>query len=674
MAIKVGDAILFVSADTAGMEKSIAGVNKKINKIDVDKIGRKFALLGVAVAGSAIGIIKMASDFESAFAGVRKTVDLTEGGFDDLNKRLRAMSREIPVTSRNLAGIAEIAGQMGVKGVDNIEKFTRVIADLGVSTDLSFEQGSKQLSRFINITQGSIVDIDRVASAIVDLGNKFATSESEISSMALRLGSAGTIAGLTQAEILGVAAAASALGLEAEAGGTSISRLLRLMADRDQARGFAEVIGISVTSFREMNKNDPSGTLLKFFEKLKEVKKEGGDFNAVLKDMGIEQQRLIDTIGRLALGSDQLKTSLIVSANAFEENTALTEEAEKRYKTFASQINTLVNNIVDLAVLVGTPFLEPLAEFIDKDIIPALSDFGAFITEHQDIIQEWIEDGIDFAREGLEKYIPKLKSAAEKTKEFAQAHPEATENIVLWGLGITGAAIAVGTLGVAVGGVTALMKLLGAQFAATTSIKIGGWILGVIGAGSIGGVTLGSLTTGSLSGFLGLAAAVGTAWLAGDLFGRWIDDLSSNTALGRWIDRASDSLVQLSEVLTGVTKLRDVRVLGETTLGDIFPGPGGVFGTGGGPGAPATFARGGFPSGASMVGERGPELIRPPSGSRVFSNDESKAIGGGGGNMDVTINVLGAGRNAGEIAREIKNELLQTMRDGQFNFGALAVS
>lgn len=671
MAIKVGDAILFVSADTTGLEKSVAGVNKKINKIDVDKIGKKFALLGVAVAGSAIGIIKMASDFESAFAGVRKTVDLTEDGFDDLNKRLRAMSREIPVTSRNLAGIAEIAGQMGVKGVKNIEKFTRTIADLGVSTDLTFEQGSKELARFINITQGSVIDIDRVGAAIVDLGNNFATSESEISAMSLRLGSAGTIAGLTQAEILGVAAAASALGLEAEAGGTAISRLLRLMADRENAFQFSQVIGVSAKEFKSMNENDPSGTLLKFVQSLGEVNSKGGDVNEVLKGLGIEQVRMIDTIGRLALGSEQLAEALDVSTDAYEENTALTEEAEKRYKTFASQVSILWNSITDLAVLVGTPFLEPLAEFIDKDIIPALSDFGAFITEHQDIIQEWIEDGIDFARKGLEKYIPKLKSAAKKTKEFAEAHPKATENIVLWGFGITGAAIAVGTLGVAVGGVTTLMKLLGVQFAATMAVKVGGWVLGLIGAGSIGGVTLGSLTTGSLSGFLGLAAAVLIAWEAGSLLGRWLDDITQNSAIGAWIDRMSNSLVQLADAITGVAKLRDVVAFGDTTLGDLLPGVGGQFGPS--QGGVDFNARGGFPSGASMVGERGPEIIRPPSGSRVFSNQESRAIGGGGGNMQVTINVNGAGGNAMSIARAVKNELLQTIKDGEFGFGAQAV-
>ena len=48
--------------------------------------------------------------------------------------------------------------------------------------------------------------------------NNFATTESEISTMSLRLAAAGTQIGLEESEILGLAAALSSLGIEAEAG------------------------------------------------------------------------------------------------------------------------------------------------------------------------------------------------------------------------------------------------------------------------------------------------------------------------------------------------------------------------------------------------------------------------------------------------------------------------
>jgi len=54
------------------------------------------------------------------------------------------------------------------------------------------------------------------------------------------------------------------------------------------------------------------------------------------------------------------------------------------------------------------------------------------------------------------------------------------------------------------------------------------------------------------------------------------------------------------------------------------------------------FADGGVTkSGMSLVGEKGPELVRLPKGSRVHSNQESKQMVSGGGGNNITVNVQG---------------------------------
>ena len=54
------------------------------------------------------------------------------------------------------------------------------------------------------------------------------------------------------------------------------------------------------------------------------------------------------------------------------------------------------------------------------------------------------------------------------------------------------------------------------------------------------------------------------------------------------------------------------------------------------------FANGGVTkSGLSMVGERGPELVRLPNGSRVHTNQESKRMMAGGGGNNITVNIQG---------------------------------
>ncbi len=58
----------------------------------------------------------------------------------------------------------------------------------------------------------------RIKSLYDNKTNNFATTEQDIVSMANRLAASGTLAGLTNQEILGLATAMSSVGIEAEAG------------------------------------------------------------------------------------------------------------------------------------------------------------------------------------------------------------------------------------------------------------------------------------------------------------------------------------------------------------------------------------------------------------------------------------------------------------------------
>src|SRR5690606_8832413 len=111
-----------------------------------------------------------AIDFETAFAGVRKTVDATESEFAELETGIREMAKEIPVAATEIAGVAEAAGQLGIEK-ENILEFTRTMVDLGVATNMSSDQAATSLARLANITQMPQSEFDRLGSTIVELGN-----------------------------------------------------------------------------------------------------------------------------------------------------------------------------------------------------------------------------------------------------------------------------------------------------------------------------------------------------------------------------------------------------------------------------------------------------------------------------------------------------------------------
>src|SRR5690606_18941896 len=101
--------------------------------------------LGAAALASSI-------TFESAFAGVRKTVDATEEEFASLERGIRDMAREIPASAESIAQVAEAAGQLGIH-TENILGFTEVMIGLGESTNMSADEAATALARFANIVQ-----------------------------------------------------------------------------------------------------------------------------------------------------------------------------------------------------------------------------------------------------------------------------------------------------------------------------------------------------------------------------------------------------------------------------------------------------------------------------------------------------------------------------------------
>jgi TP901 family phage tail tape measure protein len=336
--------------------------------------------IGAALAG------KAAMDWESSFAGVRKTVDATEKQYASMEKGLRAMSLQIPVAASDLAGIAEAAGQLGIKR-KAIMGFTRTVADLGVATNLAGEEGASTLARFANITQMPQSQFRRLGSTVVALGNAGASTEKDIAAMGLRIAAAGTFAGMSEANVLAIANALSSVGIEAEAGGTAISTAIKtlnsaVVGNTPLLKDFAGIAGMSGQNFARSWKRDAAGTMTSWIEGLARLKAEGKDVPAILYDLGttLRGTRVQDTLMRAAGAGELLRESISLGNQSWRENTALTEEAEKRYKTVASRLQKLKNRFYDIGITLGQQLLPPLIDlvnFVGPQIATLADAFGS---------------------------------------------------------------------------------------------------------------------------------------------------------------------------------------------------------------------------------------------------------------------------------------------------------
>lgn len=347
----------------------------------MSKLGKIFkagiATLGIAKIGSEIMqlggyVLQTGIQFESAFAGVEKTVDATDAEIQQFRSGIRDMAKEIPQTAAEISSVAEAAGQLGIQN-EYILGFSRTMSDLGVATNMSATEAATSLARLANITQMPQENFDRLGSTIVALGNNLATTEAEITEMALRLAGAGNQVGMTEAEIMGLAGAISSVGIEADAGGSAVSTVMTKMQLAVEQGGesleqFASVAGMSATEFQQAFRENAAQALVAFVEGLGNMESRGQSAIATLADMEITEIRQRDALLRLAGAGDVLSESLGIATQAWDENNALTNEAEKRYQTLESQIQILKNNVDDFAISLYDGIRDPMAEVVSDSI------------------------------------------------------------------------------------------------------------------------------------------------------------------------------------------------------------------------------------------------------------------------------------------------------------------
>lgn len=319
-------------------------------------------------------------EFESAFTGVRKTVDGTPEQLAAISDEIKRMAAETGVSTTTIAAVAENAGQLGV-ATENIASFTRTMLDLGESTNLTADEAAVAIARLTNIMGSGEDATSRLGSSLVALGNNFATTESEILEMATRLASAGKLAGMSEAQILALATAMSSVGIEAEAGGTAMTQTLNAI-DRAASSGgdtletFARVAGMSAEEFTTAWRTDAAGALTAFIQGLSALSAQGGSVTAILDDLGLSGIRQSNMLRSLALASDMMTDALETSNSAWAENVALANEANAVYGNTEHRISAARESINNLGIAIGDAFGPQISGGADmvNDLAQALTD------------------------------------------------------------------------------------------------------------------------------------------------------------------------------------------------------------------------------------------------------------------------------------------------------------
>ena len=429
------------AAERAEQAQNLQNTGKRWKEVgeDIDTVTKPLQYAATALAAGGVASAKFAIDFEDNFANVKKTVDGTPEQLEKIRQEIIDMTTvginghsAIPETTAELTELAAAGGQLGIK-TENISKFTETMAMLGTATNLYGEEGAATLAKFANVTKMDQENFDRLGSSIVDLGNNFATTESDIANMSMRLAGAGTQIGLSQADILGIATALSSVGIEAEMGGSAFSKamiamqmattngytqvndvmnktgmslrdlqLLSANNSKDfksladglgytstelnsmissgvQLENFAKITGKTTEEFKNLFDSSPAEAIDAFIKGLQNADGAGENAIGMLQDMGFTEVRLRDSLLRLANSEAGITEAVTRSNTAWNENIALQNEFDAKAETTASQLAVTKNNIVEAARGIGETMLPSI-----KDASTTVANFAKGLSQMSD--------------------------------------------------------------------------------------------------------------------------------------------------------------------------------------------------------------------------------------------------------------------------------------------------
>ena len=378
-----------LAAEISGLKREQEAAGEKAQKFAQSNVAAFHAIhqaiiaAGIAKALKAIYNVfadatRAAMDFEQAAAGMRRSIGVSNEELAVMSAEIKELSTTIPLTTAELQGIAQQAGQLGIAQQDVME-FTQMIAMLGTTTDATSQQAAYLLAKFMNLIEICVTEYMNLGSAIAMLGDNSATSASAIMQMAQRMEGAASVAGMTAQEVLAISAAVNSVGMSAQAGGTNMAQFIQTLHTAVQTgeglEAFARTAGMSAAEFATKWGNDATGALVSFIQGLQTASSRGEDAVVILENLGITGQEQSRLLLSLSAAGDLLSDSIHMSNQAWDENIALQEKAGIMYGTTHSQLVMMQNAQNNLRIALGdnfTPVLQQLYS-VGTDLFTALA-------------------------------------------------------------------------------------------------------------------------------------------------------------------------------------------------------------------------------------------------------------------------------------------------------------
>jgi len=337
-------------------------------------------------------IFQVIQDFDRQLIAVGKTTNIT-------GEDLRQFGREVVELGESMHGVsiegllksAEVAGQLGVQGTENILKFSAAIEKLKLTSNIISDEQVGDFAKFIEVSEDSFENADRLASVITRLGNEMATTEAEVLANSTEIQKGIAVYHNAASGVLALGAATSTLGSEAEASRSAIQSTYAVINNAIATGAKLEKV-LKLTGYTQKELSDQfnkDGTVVfeRFVAGLNKAKNAGANLTLELNDLHLTEKRAFTVIGALAANYEVLQAAMISANDEYKLNAALNKEVEAASQSIVSIVGDIKDEY-DAYILTandvndGTAAIVKTLSFLRdnfKDIINYILKYGSVL-------------------------------------------------------------------------------------------------------------------------------------------------------------------------------------------------------------------------------------------------------------------------------------------------------
>lgn len=310
-----------------------------------------------AYAGLSMTIRKCAqayADMEESMANVRKYTGQTDEEVHRMNEDFKRMDTR--TAREQLNELASSAGRLGITSKDMIEEFVDGADKINVALGDDLGEGAvDKIGKLAQMfgedkTKGLRGAMLATGSAVNELAQNSSANAGYIVDFTADLSGVGIQAGMTQAQLMGLASALDQNMQEEATSATVFSQLITKMYQ--EPAKFAKIAGVEVTKFSNLMKTNANEGLMTF---LSAMKSRGGfaEMAPMFEEMQLNGTRAVGVLSAVASHLDQVRTAQDLATQSYASGTSVINEFNVQNNTVQAQLDKAKKRFEDLTVELG---------------------------------------------------------------------------------------------------------------------------------------------------------------------------------------------------------------------------------------------------------------------------------------------------------------------------------